>query len=84
MAYSLVGVDGNAYSVMGYVSRAMREVGFDKADRDKYIADATSGDYNHLLCVSMDMVEECNIRQAEEEDVPMDYYDGDEYSEGLE
>ena len=29
--YNLVGIDGNAYSIMGYVTDAMKEEGFSKA-----------------------------------------------------
>lgn len=60
--YNLVGIDGNAYSVMGYVQNAMREQGYTKAERDEYLHDAMSDDYNHLLCVSMDYIEMCNER----------------------
>ena len=28
--YDLVGIDGNAFNVMGYVRRAMKECGFSK------------------------------------------------------
>ena len=58
--YCLVGIDGNAYSVMGYVKSAMREQGYTKAEQDEYLHDAMSDDYNHLLCVSMDYIEMCN------------------------
>lgn len=58
--YTLVGVDGNAYSVMGYVTNAMRQAGMSKAERDAYLKDAMSSDYNHLLVVSMDMIEKVN------------------------
>jgi hypothetical protein len=60
MKYNLVGVDGNAFSVMGYVINAMRECHFSKADRDSYFNRAISGDYNHLLCVSIEMLDKCN------------------------
>ena len=60
--YNLVGIDGNAYSVMGYVQSAMKEQGYTKAERDEYLRDAMSDDYNHLLCVSMDYIEMCNER----------------------
>ena len=60
--YNLVGIDGNAYSIMGYVTNAMKEEGFSKAERDEYLRDAMSSDYNHLLCVSIDYVEQCNER----------------------
>lgn len=59
-AYSLIGVDGNAFSVMGYVAKAMRECHKSKEEIDAYYKDAMSGDYNNLLCVSMDMLEILN------------------------
>ena len=59
-AFTLVGVDGNAYAVMGYVQRAMRTAKMSKEDQDAYIKDAMSSDYNHLLCVSIDMIEKVN------------------------
>lgn len=58
--YNLVGVDGNAYSVMGYVRNAMRREGRTKEEIAKYTEDATSGDYNNLLMVSAEMVDELN------------------------
>lgn len=58
--YCLVGVDGNAYAVMGYVSRAMKETGFSKEEINKYTSEATSSDYNNLLRVSMDYIDKCN------------------------
>lgn len=58
--YTLVGVDGNAYSVMGYVQNAMEECGCSKDEIDAYIADATSSDYRHLLGFSMSKCIELN------------------------
>lgn len=63
--YTLVGVNGNAYSVMGYVSRCMKEQGFTREEINKYTDDAMSSDYNHLLRVSIDMVDKCNERYYE-------------------
>ena len=60
--YTLVGVDGNAYAVMGYVTRAMRETGFTQEEIQAYKEDAQSDDYNRLLCVSADMINKCNER----------------------
>lgn len=59
-AFTLVGVDGNAYSVMGYVTNAMRQAGMSKEERDAYLKDAMSSDYNHLLVVSMEMIDKVN------------------------
>lgn len=64
--YDLVGVDGNAYAVMGYVSRAMLRSGFTTKECDEYLADAQSDDYDHLLTVSVDMVEKVNEKLRQE------------------
>ena len=60
--YTLVGVDGNAFAVMGYVSRAMKETGFSKEEISEYTKRATSGDYNNLLATSCDYIHQCNER----------------------
>jgi len=60
--YDLVGVDGNAYSVMGYVKRAMANEKFTKDEINNYLNDAMSDDYDHLLYVSIQMIEKCNER----------------------
>lgn len=60
--YNLVGVDGNAYSIMGYVIKAMRESGFTKEEIQKYQDDAMAADYNHLVYSSFAMVEKCNSK----------------------
>ena len=49
--------DGNAFNVMGLVSGAMRRDGIPTATIDAYLAEATEGDYNHLLAVTMQYVE---------------------------
>jgi len=58
--YSLVGVNGNAFSVMGYVRKAMRKEGFDKKEIQKYTKKAMSGDYNKLLTTSMEILDKVN------------------------
>lgn len=60
--YTLVGVDGNAFAIMGYVLRAMEEEGFSKEEREEYLEDAKSSDYNNLLCVSDDYIDRVNDR----------------------
>lgn len=60
--YTLVGVDGNAFAIMGYVTHAMKVEGFTKEERDEYLEDAKSRDYNHLLCVSVDYIDRVNDR----------------------
>ena len=63
--YTLVGVDGNAFAIMATVRKWMRLEGCSKEEIDKYLDDARHGDYNHLLCVSMDMVEKLNERSGQ-------------------
>ena len=53
----LIGQDGNAFAIMGRVKKALRRAGADKEYIDKYLSEATSGDYDHLLVVSMEYVD---------------------------
>jgi len=48
----LVGTDGNAFAVMGAVARALRGAGHGDVTEEFY-AEATSGDYDHLLATAM-------------------------------
>ena len=48
---TLVGVDGNAYSLMGHFSNLAKRQGIKKSDIDKIISKAQSGDYNNLISV---------------------------------
>lgn len=100
--YDLVGKDGNAYAVMGYVCRAMKDAFlwantpdnngqvdeasmklFDKAAQDTYTKSAMSSDYNHLLRVSVDMLDKVNGWFEEQPDFEGwdeddDYYEDEE------
>jgi hypothetical protein len=53
----LTDYDGNAFSIMGRVSAAMRRDGIPRETILEYQAEATSGDYDHLLAVTMMYVE---------------------------
>lgn len=61
--YNLVGIDGNAYNVMGYVTQAMRREHFTQKDIDAYLDDAMSEDYSHLVAVSVEMIDKCNNKK---------------------
>ena len=52
----LVGCDGNAFSIIGKVVGAMRKAKIDEDVIKKYREEATSGDYNKLLRVTMKYV----------------------------
>ena len=49
----LVGLDGNAFCLMGAFKEAARKQGTPKAEIDDVINDCMSSDYNHLLQVLM-------------------------------
>ncbi|WP_041280619.1 hypothetical protein [Desulfosudis oleivorans] len=53
----LTGHDGNAFAVMGTVRKALKRAGADTEYVDKYFREATAGDYNTLLAVTMDYVD---------------------------
>ncbi len=52
----LVGEDGNAFSIMGRVRKALMQAGADQEYIDRYLSEATSGDYDHLLVVSTEYI----------------------------
>jgi hypothetical protein len=52
----LIGEDGNAFSILGRVRRAMRNAGLSKEEIDTFYSEATDGDYDNLLCTVMDWV----------------------------
>lgn len=57
--YSLVGQDGNAFSLMGYTARCMKECGLrDEIDEMRKLA--MSGDYYNLIRVCDDYIQKCN------------------------
>jgi len=51
---TLVGLDGNAFSLMGAFTQAARRQGWTKEEIDAVLKECTSGDYDHLLCTLMD------------------------------
>ena len=53
----LVGQDGNAFAIMGRVTKAMRLAGLSKEQIDEYRGEATNGDYDQLLQTTMRFVE---------------------------
>lgn len=49
----LVGQDGNAFAIMGAVSKALRRAGVEKSEIDEYMKESMSGDYDNLLRTAM-------------------------------
>jgi hypothetical protein len=54
---SLVGIDGNAFSIMGAFSKQAKREGWEKEEIEDVLNEAKSGDYDNLLCVIMDHCE---------------------------
>ena len=52
----LVGLDGNAFSIMGRVMDALKKAGVPKEEIDEYYAQSTSGDYDNLLRTACEWV----------------------------
>ena len=49
----LVGLNGNAFVLMGAFSSQARKEGWTKEEIDEVLIECMSGDYNHLLCTLM-------------------------------
>lgn len=56
IAVDLIGKDGNAFAILGAVKNALRKNNVPQAEISKFFADATTGDYNHLLQTVMQWV----------------------------
>ena len=46
---SLVGIDGNAFSIMGAFSKQAKKEKWTKEEIDTVLGNAMNSDYNHLL-----------------------------------
>ena len=57
--YSLIGQSGNAFSILGYTARCMKECGL-KDEVKEMQEKATSSDYNNLISVCNEYVQRCN------------------------
>jgi len=49
----LVGEDGNAFAILGRCQQAARRAKVSKEEIKAFVAEATSGDYHHLLATCM-------------------------------
>jgi len=53
----LTGYNGNTYSVMGKVTKALQKNDVSKEIQDEFFREATSGDHNHVLQTCMKYVQ---------------------------
>ena len=49
----LSGEDGNAFAILGRTTAALRAAGVSSEEIDAFFAEATSGDYDHLVQTTM-------------------------------
>jgi hypothetical protein len=61
----LVGLDGNAFNLMGQFQRQARKEKWTKEEINSVLSEAMSDDYNHLLGV---LADHCEFPFGEEED----------------
>ena len=70
---TLIGVDGNAFSLMGAFSREARKQGWTNDEITVVTSECMEGDYDHLLRTLMDNIDDCG-----DEDDDDDYDDDDD------
>ncbi len=61
--YTLVGVDGNAFSIMGYTARALNDTGH-KDLVGKMYEEATAGNYYNLIGVCDKYIDIANGKEV--------------------
>lgn len=50
---NIIGIDGNAFNILGICRREMRKHHLSQAEIDTFYNEATKGSYDDLLCVVM-------------------------------
>lgn len=78
---NLVGIDGNAFVIMGAFQTAANKAGWSKEEIKQVLDDAMSGDYDHLLCTILNHSETEHIETYSEEWEEYDNYDNDVYDD---
>lgn len=66
--YSLVGVGGNAFAIIGYITRIMRRNHLPKERINDYVNKAMSGDYDNVIQQSLEIVDELNALNPDADD----------------
>jgi len=80
----LVGLDGNAFSLMGAFKQQARREKWSREEIKSVIDECMTGDYDHLLCTLMEVTEspeaprEDDEREAEEDEDEDEDADEDE------
>lgn len=64
---NLVGLDGNAFALLGAFARQARKEGWTEAEISAVIKDASSADYDHLLRVLVELCDPTRDEGSEDE-----------------
>ncbi len=75
----LVGLDGNAFNLMGAFKRQARIEKWTTEEIDEVLKECMSGDYNHLLAT---LIQYCKSPDDYDDDNEYDFSDEDEDDEG--
>ncbi len=77
-AFNLMGVDSNAFSIMWYTMKAMRTAKMSQEEIDNYLTEAKGWDYDNLIAVSMDKIDEVNEKLwADEDEEDFEHWEDD-------
>jgi hypothetical protein len=63
----LTGEDGNAFAILGRVIGAMKRAKWNEEEIEEYRKQAKNGDYDHLLQVTLEYVDEPDDSDTEDE-----------------
>jgi len=78
---NLVGINGNAFVIMGAFQVAAREAGWSKDEVKQVLDEAMSGDYDHLLHTILSHCETEYLETYPEEWDEYDNYDNNVYDD---
>jgi len=76
--YDLVGIDGNAFSVIGYVKNAMKRSKWNNSDIALVVDQMTSSDYYNLLNIASQIIYSSPNDTDEDNDYTDDNYCDDD------
>ena len=51
--FELVGIDSNAFSILGTAQKAARRAGLSKDQIEEYLSEAMGGDYDNVISTTM-------------------------------
>lgn len=54
---TLIGVDGNAFAILGYTDRQLMRAGWPREDIKQVMDTAMSGDYDNVIATCMSVLE---------------------------